>query len=258
MSSNAAIQSSTAPSKYAALQSDAELQLFYKVANAQILGFPYPHIYIPDIFPTDFYNALQQNMPDPNAMIPIEQARPVRGYKERFVLEMSERHLTTLPQEKQDFWQGFANWLLAGQFMQLVLAKFGPFVEDRFKGAKMDFYNEGLLVEDVTKYALGPHTDSPKKVITMLFYLPKDDSQSHLGTSIYLPKDAEFRCAGGPHHKYDGFLKLATMPFKPNSMFAFVKGDNSFHGVEPVTDPDTKRWLLLYDVYTKFPQVQPV
>ena len=40
----------------AALQSDAELQLFYKVANAQILGFPYPHIYIPDIFPADFYS----------------------------------------------------------------------------------------------------------------------------------------------------------------------------------------------------------
>lgn len=255
-SSNAALQSTAMPTD-AALQSDAELQLFYKVANAQILGFPYPHIYIPEIFPPDFYASLQRNMPDPKAMIPIEQARPVRGYKERFVLEMSERHLATLPPDKQQFWQGFSNWLLAGQFMQLVLAKFGPFVEDRFKGAKMDYYNEGLLVEDVTKYALGPHTNSPKKVITMLFYLPKDNSQSHLGTSIYLPKDAEFRCQGGPHHKYDGFLKLTTMPFKPNSLFAFVKGDNSFHGVEPVTDPDTKRWLLLYDVYTKFPQVQP-
>jgi hypothetical protein len=61
--------------------------------------------------------------------------------------------------------------------------------------------------------------------------------------------------SGRPAHH--GFLKLTTMPFKPNSLFAFVKGDNSFHGVEPVTDPDTKRWLLLYDVFTKFPQVQP-
>jgi hypothetical protein len=43
----------------------------------------------------------------------------------------------------------------------------------------------------------------------------------------------------------------------PNSLFAFLKGDNSFHGVEPVTDPDTKRSLLLYNVYTEFPQVQP-
>lgn len=38
------------------------------------------------------------------------------------------------------------------------------------------------------------------------------------------------------------------MPFLPNSMFAFVKADTSFHGVEPVTDPDVRRWLRLYDI----------
>jgi hypothetical protein len=115
-----------------------------------------------------------------------------------------------------------------------------------------------MLVEDVTKYALGPHTDSPKKVITMLFYLPRDLSQSHMGTSIYLPKDPAFRCQGGPHYKFDGFQRLHTMPFVPNSLFVFFKTDNSFHGVEPVTDPDTKRWLLLYDIYVRLPQNTPL
>lgn len=235
----------------AAMQSSAELQLFYKVANAPILGFPYPHIYIPEIFPPDFYSAMQQSMPDPEAMIPIEQARPVRNTKERFVLELSDRHLATLPQDKQPFWRDLSGWLLSGQFKRLVLAKFQPYVEQRFNGTPMTFSDESLLIQDVTKYSLGPHTDSPKKVITMLFYLPKDESQSHLGTSIYLPKDSSFRCAGGPHHSYDGFVRLMTMPFKPNALFAFVKGDNSFHGVEPVSDPETRRWLLLYDVYGK-------
>jgi hypothetical protein len=32
-------------------------------------------------------------------------------------------------------------------------------------------------------------------------------------------------------------------------MFAFFKTNNSFHGVEPVGDPGTKRWLLLYDIF---------
>ena len=233
------------------LHSEAELQLVYKFANARILGFPYPHLYIPDIFPKDFYQAIQQSMPDPSAMIPIEQARPVKGYKERYVLEMSERHITTLPQEKQPFWKEFSDWLLAGTFMQLVLGKFAPYIEQRFASTPMDFRNESLLVEDVTKYSLGPHTDAPKKVVTMLFYLPKDESQSHLGTSIYVPRDPGFRCPGGPHYGFDKFVRLTTMPFMPNSLFCFVKTDNSFHGVEPVSDPDTKRWLLLYDVYGK-------
>ncbi len=112
----------------------------------------------------------------------------------------------------------------------------------------MRLSEETLLVEDITHYALGPHTDTPAKVITVLFYLPKDESQAHLGTSIYMPKDRAWRCPGGPHHGYAGFDRVATMPFMPNSMFAFVKTDNSFHGVEPVTDPDVRRWLLLYDI----------
>ena len=29
---------------------------------------------------------------------------------------------------------------------------------------------------------------------------------------------------------------------------AFVKSDIAFHGVEPVTEPDVRRWLLLYDI----------
>lgn len=227
------------------------MQLVYKVANAPILGFPYPHIFVPDIFPPDFYERLQQSLPDPSLMIPIGEARPVKGYDKRFVLEFSEKNLATVPEEKRVFWKDFSTWLLAGRFKQLVLGKFKPFVDQRFRGAPVEFRDEGMLVEDVTKYSLGPHTDAPKKVITMLFYLPKDESQSHLGTSIYLPKDPSFRCWGGPHHDFEHFIRMTTMPFKPNSLFAFVKGDYSFHGVEPVNDPDIRRWLLLYDVYAK-------
>jgi hypothetical protein len=238
------------------MHADAEMALFYKFANAPINYFPYPHFYIQDVFPQDFYDRLQQALPDPSLMVPIEKARSLKGYEQRFVLEISvPEYRDTLPPEKRDFWAELAGWMCSGRFAQLALQKFQPFVQQRFKGSpQADFYNEAMLVEDVTKYALGPHTDSPKKVITMLFYLPKDLSQSHMGTSIYLPNDPAFRCQGGPHYKFDGFKRLHTMPFVPNSLFVFFKTDNSFHGVEPVTDPNTKRWLLLYDIYVRQPQ----
>jgi hypothetical protein len=239
------------------MYSSVESALVYNVANAVIRGFPYPHIYVPNIFPEDFYSELQRNIPDPAAMLPIEQVRNVRGYKERFVLELSPNHLDTLPAEKKQFWTDFSSWLLSGRFRELALAKFAPFVQQRFKNTQgVQFYDESLLVEDITKYALGPHSDATRKVITMLFYLPKDESQSHLGTSIYMPKDPRFTCEGGPHYGFDKFNRLVTMPFKPNTLFAFVKTNNSFHGVEPVLDPDTKRWLLLYDVYARQAQQQ--
>lgn len=234
------------------MSSAAELHLIYQVANAPVLGFPYPHFYVDDVFPADFYAELQRNMPDPSAMIPIEEARPVKGYKERFVLELKGPQLERVPEEKREFWRNFVGWLVGGNFGQIMLQKFGPLVDGRFRNTPgIEFYDEALLVEDITNYALGPHTDAPRKVITMLFYLPKDESQAHLGTSIYLPKDPRFRCQGGPHHTNEGFERLRTMPFVPNSLFCFFKTDNSFHGVEPVTDPDCRRWLLLFDVYAR-------
>jgi hypothetical protein len=237
--------------------SHAELHLAYKVANAPISSFPYPHCYVRDVFPAGFYADMQRYLPDPEAMIPIEQARQVLGYKERFVLEFTPENLNTLPETKRKFWSDFAGWLLAGRFKQVLMSKFGPFVEARLKNVKsIQFYNEALLVQDITDYKIGPHSDSPVKVVTLLFYLPKDDTQAHLGTSIYMPKDLSFRCPGGPHYPFDMFERMVTMPFLPNSLFMFVKGDSSFHGVEPVGDPGTRRWLLLFDIFMQ-QAVQP-
>lgn len=229
---------------------NAELHLAYKVANAPINMFPYPHFFVRDVFPQDFYQQIQENLPDPAVLVPIGKARPVTGYKERYVLELKDKKLTILPEPQRVFWGDLASWLVGGKFATLMVDKFRRFLEERFKnGPEMDVFDEAMLVQDVTNYELGPHTDAPRKLITLLFYLPRDHSQSHLGTSIYLPKQRGARCPGGPHYPFDHFDCVYTMPFVPNSLFVFLKTDLSFHGVPPVGDPDTRRWLLLYDIY---------
>jgi len=144
-------------------------------------------------------------------------------------------------------------WLVGGAFSRVLTRKFHSYLVQRFEGRKISLYDEALLVQDTTNYALGPHSDAPRKVITLLFYLPKDTSQQHLGTSIYVPRDREWTCLGGPHYQHEDFERLWTMPFLPNSLFVFFKTDRSFHGVEPVADPDTRRWLLLYDIFVQPP-----
>jgi hypothetical protein len=232
------------------MSSSAELHLAYKVANAAINPFPYPHFYVTDAFPSDYYDALQANLPDPAAMLPIQEVRPVKGYEERFVLEFSGEQFAALPASKRAFWGDLHRWLVGGRFGQLLASKFGHLIDQRFgRDPNLELTDEALLVQDVTHYSLGPHTDTPRKIITLLFYLPKDESQRHLGTSIYVPKDESFRCPGGPHHRHEMFERMWTLPFVPNSLFVFFKNDVSFHGVEPVKDPDCRRWLLLYDIY---------
>jgi hypothetical protein len=232
------------------MSSSAELACAYAVGNAPMQVFPFPHIYVRDVFPRDYYEQLRAKLPPAEVLKPITQARNVHGpYDERFVLGLTPEELAKLPDAYRAFWSDVAAWMLGGRFAQLVLGKFAPFIEQRFQGmSDVQFADEALLVEDRTRYALGPHTDTPAKVVSMLFYLPADESQSHLGTSIYVPKDPQFTCGGGPHHAFERFDRMATMPFVPNSVFAFVKTANSFHGVEPIGEDGVRRHLLLYDI----------
>jgi hypothetical protein len=231
-------------------------QLRYNILNAQLRTWPYPHVYVPNVFPADVYAELQRQIPDPKAMIPIAEARPVKGYKERFVQDISGQ-MNGLTDDQKSFWHGMARTLRTKAFRDVMVTRFRPFIAERFKNQPVKLFDETLLVEDITHYSLGPHTDTPAKVVTVLFYLPKDDSQAHLGTSLYVPKHVGRTCPGGPHYIHEDFERAATMPFLPNSMFAFVKSDVSFHGVEPVTDPDVRRWLLLYDIKAELPVEQP-
>ena len=240
------------------MSSSAEFHLTYKIANAPLNAFPFPHLYIRDAFPADYYARIQSMLPDPSRMVTISETGRISPglYKERFVLTFGGEQFAALTEEQRAFWGELHGWLVGGAFRQRVLEGFRPFLAQRFKGQMVAFYDEALLVQDTTRYSLGPHTDAPRKVITFLFYLPKDESQCHLGTSLYLPKDRGFRCPGGPHYPHAQFDRVWTMPFLPNSLFIFVKTDASFHGVEPVMDPDTRRWLLLYDIFHQIPNPQ--
>jgi hypothetical protein len=48
---------------------------------------------------------------------------------------------------------------------------------------------------------------------------------------------------------------VKTTPYKPNSLWAFLRSDISFHGVEPLSDQDVSelggRDLIQYVIYDK-------
>jgi hypothetical protein len=102
-------------------------------------------------------------------MKPLSEVRNTKGYNERFVMDLTPEHLSLLPEPQKSFWEPFAKWLLGGGPANALLHRFSSLVSARFKVSTMpQFINDGLLIEDFTNYAIGPHTDSPNKVITVL------------------------------------------------------------------------------------------
>lgn len=237
--------------------SDVDLYVQYRIANAPMLEFPYPHIYVRDIFPGDFYARLRANLPAEAHLRTLSAfGRVAAGqYDERLVMPLVPEETARLEPAQREFWHEFARWMRGGAFGQLMVAKFAPYLQHRFNDLRTQrFVDEVLIVRDRTRYSLGPHTDAKSKVLSFLFYLPPDASMAHLGTSLYVPKEAGFMCEGGPHYGFDRFRRIHTMEYLPNTLFAFMKTPQSFHGVEPITEADVRRDLLLYDIRVVEPQ----
>jgi len=236
---------------------DVDLHVQYRIANAPMLEFPYPHLYVRDVFPEDYYAQLRANLPSsPQFRTLNSLGRVTEDYPEaRLVVPLTREHTEGLEPERRAFWQELGGWMLGQAFGQLMIAKFGAYLQHRFKDLRaQSFYDEALIVRDRTQYVLGPHTDATSKVLSFLFYLPPDASMAHLGTSLYVPRKPGFTCPGGPHHDFELFRRMHTMEYLPNTLFAFMKTPDSFHGVEPITQSDVQRDLLLYDIRLAQPQ----
>ena len=231
----------------------AEMQLLYRVANAPLRYFPFPHIYVEDVFPEAFYRRIREHLPPRDHFRTLTQLGRVYGaYPDtRLVLPVAPAEIEKLDEPYRAFWYETGEWLLTGEFMNFVLQKFAAYVEERLgETGPQDFVHEAMLVQDYSTYRLPPHTDSPQKVVSVLFYLPSDAALSHLGTSIYLPRERSRMSDGTAFESREDFDLVCTMPYRPNCLFAFVRTDDSFHGVEPLAEADVRRDLLLYDIKT--------
>ena len=208
---------------------DAELHTAYKIGNTPILNFPFPHFYVENIFPDDFYSKIQENLLDTNEMMSIAEVysknKGLEGYKDRFIIDFKmEESLQKIEKDKFKFWESFQN-NFSLNFSNLLQSKFKRFLDMRFQYLEnVSFRHAMQLINDKKNYTLGPHTDKPSKVISVLFYLPKDLKQKETGTSIYMPKDPNKLNKKLPHVHYphENFNKVTTIPFVPNSAFESI------------------------------------
>lgn len=235
------------------MYSSAEEFTCYQIANAPLRSYPFPHFYVCPVFPPDFYADLLAGLPGPESYTRIDKTGsvPPGVYKERFVASLTDLAAQRAGNE-EDAWCRLAQWMLGEHFLSVVFEKFMDDVKVRFGGpVQLQLDREARLVRDYTNYEIAPHTDTTRKLVSLLFYMPADDRGRGMGTSIYVPKDPTQDYAASDHHSFEEFRHVVTMDYVPNSLFAFLRTDTSFHGVARIADPGVERNLLLYNVYVK-------
>jgi hypothetical protein len=229
-----------------------------RLRTAEIIPEPYPHYYLENVLPEDYYRSLLAHLPESVVYRNLYAVTDLKldNFRHRDQRDFDEGWTDLLPAELKSFWGDFHQWFLGPDLAQAVLHTFtGPLLE-RFGSPDSwpEISVESQLIRHRAGYFLGPHSDLYSKLVVILLYLAPDENCTHLGTSIFRHKDPDFACPQGTHYPFADFVKVKTVPYKPNSLLAFLRTDRSFHGVEPLSKQDVtggNRDLIQYVLYDK-------
>jgi hypothetical protein len=208
--------------------------LIETVGSARLERHPFSHIYMEDIFPAGLYPAMLRNLPPVELYAPLNLRKWVRpdGTSTRDQFHLTAENLSKLPRESAAVWGSLVGAVIDGALKRALFTKLASDLADRFGVPEahvpdIECVYEILLVRDTEDYRIKPHPDGLNKIVTMQCYLPSDDSQLELGTSLFVRHRGLLRSS---------FEEVKRFPFKPNSAYAFPVSDSpqrtSWHGRE--------------------------
>lgn len=227
--------------------------VYRAIESTPLQEHPFPQLEVRDVFPEDYYAELLARLPDDS-----EYKKYSAPYEERHFIQLTETSARQLSSRASPFWTEFEAWLHSQEFLDRMAQKFARLlpINREYRQRQLDknadatgavrIASRSLLVRDYANFALGPHTDSGKKFIVGAFYFPRDESLREFGTSIYEPKQdgrREWDCLHLPHEEFN---LVRTVKNVPNSLFVFMKTDNSWHGVENRPHANVGRDVLFW------------
>lgn len=231
--------------------------MLYQIGNAPIRTYPFPHFAADNVFSSTFYDELIASFPSGPAFTPISDTGRLTtaGDPHRSIIEFKEPNASSLPAECRALWAPLVDFVMSDGFSLFLLNRFDSNLRERFENRLQDvrFGADLQIVHDEAHYQLDPHTDHPRKVVVLLFYMARDEADIDLGTSFYVPNDPRLRCEGTARHDRNAFTRAVTFPYRPNSVVAFFKSGCSFHGVEHIQRVTGARYLMQLSVEHGFP-----
>lgn len=221
-----------------------------RLRGVQVEPHPFPHFFLEQVFPEDYYQEMLRNLPPDDVYQNLYEVTDLKldQFRHRNQRDMDHGWTDKLPAEQQIFWDSFNQWFLSEELANAVLESFG-------RKSCPEVLVESQFIRHRAGYFLGPHSDLYTKLVVLLLYLAPDHNAEHLGTSLYRPKQAGFSCPNSKHYPFEDFIRVKTAPYRPNSLFAFVRSDISFHGLEPLSERDVAatagRDVIQYVVHDK-------
>jgi len=191
-------------------------------------------------FSDELYTTILKHLPEDRFFVELRHSDAIRpdGTSSRLVLPLQKKMMSKLNPEQRDFWSELDAIMCARELRDIFKGRLEPELRRRFKCSldQVPAIPRLMLIRDFPSYKINIHPDIEWKTITTQYYLPWDDSQRHLGTSIYMRQP-------------DGhFVETHKMDFLPGNAYCFAVSGQSWHAVESVGEIPRPRnsMMLIY------------
>ncbi len=222
---------------------DPRIDIAARVEASPLQTVPFEHVYLEGVFPPAYYRRLLDLLPETRRYREFRHQDAMRadGHSARRKFHLFPEHIMLLPAEQRAFWRDLSRALRSARLQEAFKRKFRTSLEQRFGRPidRLSFYPVPMLVRDLAGYRIGIHGDSLRKALTVQFYLPRDDSQIHLGTILHEGRDGE------------AARRTKSLAFRPATGYAFpVVYHRSWHSVArvPATAGERNSLMLTYYV----------
>eukprot|EP00242_Pyramimonas_sp_CCMP2087_P009320 CAMPEP_0198210212 /NCGR_PEP_ID=MMETSP1445-20131203/19960_1 /TAXON_ID=36898 /ORGANISM="Pyramimonas sp., Strain CCMP2087" /LENGTH=322 /DNA_ID=CAMNT_0043884213 /DNA_START=36 /DNA_END=1004 /DNA_ORIENTATION=- len=238
---------------------DDDLEQFvYNLENAHFYTDPFPYMYFCDMFRPHFYAELAQHFPPSKVMQPAVK-RDAGKMKSRGQYSAAGSNNNGDKRWKMSVFDIYnlkpnSRWPLLPRaittWKKLEHILFSKEVEDvlwrKFNLTRTPKFRDFRVQTDMTGYSIGVHPDSPKKILTMMFYVPVDDQTVYdYGTCLHTNKQYQQRDLS----KNGVAPCLKKFMFGSNTGYSFVVNDHSYHSVDTVGKHHGVRNTILVNWY---------
>jgi hypothetical protein len=192
---------------------------------APAVADPFPHVVVNGFFPEDVYRDLLRKLPDTALYEPFSYGKhhTAAGESNRMRFRLTSDCLERLDARRRSFWLTIRSVLGSRELKMLTFEKVAAGLAYRYSVSQdqvssLPGYALPELFHERGGYAIDPHPDTRRKVVTMQIALPRDDSQRDLGTEFYARSLRPSALLRPPR----GFSIVRRMEFLPNTAYAFA------------------------------------